>query len=452
MAATFKRILVANRGEIAVRVIRACHQLGIEAFVAVSEADRESLAARIANRAICVGPPRSADSYLRPEVLVMAALGSGCQAIHPGYGFLSERAAFARMCADAGLIFIGPPADAIQSMGDKISAVRLAEEAGVPRVPGLDRVATVGDACRIAADLGYPVLLKAAAGGGGRGMRIVRSEGDMAVALESAAAEALGAFGDATLYIEKLIERARHVEIQILGDAHGNVIHLGERDCSTQRRQQKLIEEAPSPIIDEELRNQLGAAATNLARRIAYQNAGTVEFILDESTRHFYFLEMNTRIQVEHPVTEMVTGRDLVVEQIRIAAGDPISFRQEDVRISGHAIECRINAEDVARNFAPSPGRVTVWSTPNGEGVRLDSHCYAGYLVPPFYDSLLGKLIVHAANRELAIERMQLALQRFSVIGVPTTIPFHLRVLSHPDFAAGRITTRWVEEKLLVET
>jgi acetyl-CoA carboxylase biotin carboxylase subunit len=440
---------VANRGEIAVRIVKACAKLGIEPVVAVSDADRDSLAARMAARAVCIGPARSSDSYLRPELLVMAAKGSGCEAVHPGYGFLSERAAFSRMCAEAGLVFIGPGPDAIEAMGDKITAVRLAAQAGVPRVPGSDRLESPEHARSIARRIGYPVLLKAAAGGGGRGMRVVRTETEIEIAMTAARAEALAAFGEDTLYMEKYIEKARHIEIQVLGDAHGSVVHLGERECSTQRRHQKLIEESPSPVITGALRAELGAAAVALARRVGYRGAGTVEFVFDEQTAKYYFLEMNTRIQVEHPVTEMVTGQDLVAEQIRIAAGEAISFRQADVRLDGHAIECRINAEDADRNFAPSPGRLAAWSVPEEEAVRVDTHCYPGYLVPPFYDSLLAKVIVRGPDRDAAIARMQRALDRFTVRGIHTTIPFHKRVLAHEDFRAGRVTTRWVEETLL---
>jgi acetyl-CoA carboxylase biotin carboxylase subunit len=447
----FERVLVANRGEIAVRVVRACAKLGVEAVVAVSEADRDSLAARMAARAVCIGPARATDSYLRPELLVTAAKGTGCQAVHPGYGFLSERAAFSRMCAEAGLVFIGPGPDAIEAMGDKITAVRLAAQAGVPRVPGSDHLESPEQARAIARRIGYPVLLKATAGGGGRGMRVVRKEAELEIAMAAAAAEALAGFGDRTLYMEKYIERARHIEIQVLGDARGNVVHLGERECSTQRRHQKLIEESPSPVINGSLRAELGAAAVALAGRVRYQGAGTVEFVFDEDSGKYYFLEMNTRIQVEHPVTEMVTGRDLVAEQIRIAAGEPISFRQEDVRLRGHAIECRINAEDADHNFRPSPGRLSAWVAPEGEGVRVDTHCYRGYLVPPFYDSLLAKLIVHRADRAAAIELMGECLERFVVEGLHTTIPFHRRVLAHEDFRDGRVTTRWVEENFLAE-
>jgi len=446
---SFRRVFIANRGEIAVRVVRACDKLGIESVVGVSDADRDSLAAQLATQAVCIGPAHSSESYLRPEILVAAAKGTGCQAVHPGYGFLAERAAFARVCAENGLVFIGPSPEAIESMGDKITAVRLAGQAGVPRVPGSERLSGADEARATAHNIGYPVLIKASAGGGGRGMRIVRSEREIESAMNAAATEAMAAFGDATLYMEKFFERARHIEIQVLGDAHGNVVHLGERECSTQRRHQKLIEESPSPVIDAALRAELGAAAVTLARRVNYQGAGTVEFVFDESSRRYYFLEMNTRIQVEHPVTEMVTKRDLVVEQIRIAAGEPISFRQDQVHFEGHAIECRINAENAERNFAPSPGRLLTWTPPVGDGVRVDSHCYPGYMVPPYYDSLLAKVIMHAVDRPAAIARMQEALDRFVVDGVHTTIPFHKRVLAHDDFRCGRVTTRWVEETFL---
>ena len=449
MSAPFKRVFVANRGEIAVRIIRACRKLGIETVAAVSEADRDSMAAQMADRSVCIGPARSSESYLKAETLVAAAIGTGCQAVHPGYGFLSERSRFARLCEESGLVFIGPSPAAIDSMGDKISAVEIACAAGVPRVPGSGKLTSIEDARRLASEIGYPILLKASAGGGGRGMRIVREQKDLPAAMESAAGEAGAAFGDATLYIEKFIERARHIEIQVFGDALGNVVHLGERDCSTQRRHQKLIEEATSPVIDAELREKLGSAAVGLARQVQYRGAGTVEFVFDLDAKKFHFLEMNTRIQVEHPVTEMITGIDLVAEQINVASGAPLSFAQSDVALSGHSIECRINAEDPQRNFMPSPGRLETWEVPKGEGVRVDSHCFAGYSIPPFYDSLLGKLIVHGFDRLQAIERMKQALQSFVVKGVETTIPFHLRVLDHPDFRESRVTTRWVEENLL---
>ncbi|HEX6017634.1 MAG TPA: acetyl-CoA carboxylase biotin carboxylase subunit [Burkholderiaceae bacterium] len=444
-----RRVFIANRGEIAVRIVRACRSLGIEAVVGVSEADAGSLAARRADEAVPIGPPPSAASYLRADRLVQAALASRCDAVHPGYGFLSERSAFVRACNEAGLIFIGPSAEAIDAMGDKITAVTLATKAEVPRVPGSGAVADPEAACQFAERIGYPVLLKASAGGGGRGMRVVRASDELPAAFRSASAEAQSAFGDATLYVEKFIEHARHIEIQVIGDQHGQLVHLGERECSTQRRHQKLIEEAPSPALSEATRAAMCEAALRLARNVGYFGAGTVEFVVDARDGNFYFLEMNTRIQVEHPVTEMVTGRDLVAEQIRVAAGLPLSFTQEEIRTQGHAIECRINAEDSERNFMPRPGRITAWQAPAGEGVRLDSHCHAGYAVPPYYDSMIGKLIAHAATRPEAIARMEGALAELRVVGVPTTAAFHRAVLAHPDFAAGQVTTRWVEEVFL---
>ena len=451
MSGTIKRVFIANRGEIAVRVIGACRALGIETVIGVSEADRDSLGARLADRAVCIGPAPAAQSYLRMETAVTAAKGTGCQALHPGYGFLAERPAFSRLCAEHGVIFIGPAGDAIESMGDKLRARRIAEELGVPTVPGTDRVGTADDLNAFGRRAGYPFLVKASAGGGGRGMRIVRSAEEAPAAFQSAAAEAHAAFGDPTLYIERYIERARHIEIQVLADAHGNVVHLGERDCSTQRRHQKLIEEAPSPVIDATIREGMAQAAIQLARHVGYTSAGTVEFILDLATRDFYFLEMNTRIQVEHPVTELITGVDIVAEQLRIAGGAPLSFAQRDVRRDGHAIECRINAELAERNFAPTPGRIGAWQAPEGAGIRIDTHCYPGYVVPPFYDSMLAKLIAHGRDRAHALARMRDALAAFKVDGIPTTIPFHQAVLAHPDFVESRVTTQWVESTLLGE-
>jgi acetyl-CoA carboxylase biotin carboxylase subunit len=445
-----QRLFVANRGEIAVRIIRACQRLGIEAVVAVSDVDRNSLAAQLATRAVCIGPAAASQSYLRAETLVAAAVGSGCQALHPGYGFLSERPAFARMCEHAGLLFVGPRAESIEAMGEKLAAVHIAEQAGVPRVPGSDRIETIEEARRAAERIGFPLLIKANAGGGGRGMRLVHEARDLAGAIESAASEARAAFGDPMLYIEKFISLARHVEVQVLGDGKGSVVHLGERDCSTQRRYQKLIEEAPSPVIDHRVRRQMTDAAVSLAAQVAYRGAGTVEFVYDPESQKFYFLEMNTRIQVEHPVTEMVTGRDLVVEQIQIAAGEPISFVQKDVELGGHAIECRINAEDPARNFMPCPGRIEIWDPPStGNHLRVDTHCYAGYVVPPHYDSLLAKVIVHAPDRSSAIRSMSEALAGFAVSGVATTIPFHRTVLADGDFRSAAIHTRWVDQEFL---
>ena len=452
MTLPIKRVFVANRGEIAVRVINACRALGIETVIGVSEADRDTLGAKLADRAVCIGPAPATQSYLRMDLAVTAAKGTGCQALHPGYGFLAERAAFSRLCAEHGLVFVGPSGDAIDAMGDKLRARKIAESLGVPTVPGTDRVASADDLVQFGRRSGYPYLVKASAGGGGRGMRIVRAPEEALSAFESASAEARAAFGDPTLYIERYIERARHIEIQVIGDAHGNVVHLGERDCSTQRRHQKLIEEAPSPVVDEALRGSMAQAAVQLARHVSYTSAGTVEFILDLDTRAFYFLEMNTRIQVEHPVTEAITGVDLVAEQIRVAGGAPLSFAQQDVRLNGHAIECRINAEAAERNFQPSPGRIVVWQPPAGAGIRVDTHCYPGYFVPPFYDSMIGKLIAHGRDRTEALARMRSALESFRVDGVATTIPFHQAVIAHPDFVHSRVTTRWVEEKFMTSS
>ena len=444
-----RRVFVANRGEIAVRVIRACRTLGIEAVVGVSEADTETLAARMADEVVVLGPPLASESYLRADKIVEAALQTGCDAVHPGYGFLSERSSFVRACVEAGLVFVGPSADAIDAMGDKITAVGLAQKAGVPRVPGSGALSDVAHAQRVGAEIGYPVLIKATAGGGGRGMRIVRDESELESLMSSASNEAQSAFGDATLYMEKFIEHARHIEIQVMADMHGNVVYLGERECSTQRRHQKLIEEAPSPAVDEAMRRAMGECAVSLTRNAAYCGAGTIEFVVDQRDNKYFFLEMNTRIQVEHPVTEMITGFDLVAEQIRVAAGLPLSFTQTDVLLKGHAIECRINAEDPDRSFLPRPGLISRWDVPSGEGIRVDSHCYAGYTVPPYYDSLLGKLIVHAPTREQAIARMRQALGGLRVEGPSTTAPFHDAVLAHDDFLKGKVTTRWVEETFL---
>ncbi|MEJ8846067.1 acetyl-CoA carboxylase biotin carboxylase subunit [Variovorax rhizosphaerae] len=446
-----RRVFVANRGEIAVRVIRACRTLGIEAVVGVSEADTETLAAKMADEVVVLGPPLAAESYLRADKIVEAALRTGCDAVHPGYGFLSERSSFVRSCVEAGLVFVGPSAESIDAMGDKITAVGLAQKAGVPRVPGTGALADVAHAKRAGAEIGYPVLIKATAGGGGRGMRIVRDESELESLMSSAANEAKSAFGDDTLYMEKFIEHARHIEIQVMADSHGNVVYLGERECSTQRRHQKLIEEAPSPAVDPAMRQAMGECAVSLTRNANYCGAGTIEFVVDQRDNRYFFLEMNTRIQVEHPVTEMITGFDLVAEQIRVAGGLPLSFTQAEVQLQGHAIECRINAEDPERNFLPRPGLISAWEVPSGEGIRVDSHCYAGYTVPPYYDSLLGKLIVHAATREQAIARMRQALGGLRVEGPTTTASFHDSVLAHEDFIQGKVTTRWVEETFLPE-
>jgi acetyl-CoA carboxylase biotin carboxylase subunit len=443
------RVLIANRSEIAVRIIRACRDLGIESVVTVSEADRDSLPARLADRAVCIGPPRATESYLRVGTIIAAALGTGADAIHPGYGFLAEQTDLPEACTKQGIIFIGPTADNIRKMGDKLQARQMASELGIPVIPGSELVPGVETAVEVAEKVGYPILLKAAGGGGGKGMKIVKRSKDMKAAFDEASAEAKAAFGDHRIYMEHLIPNARHIEIQILGDHHGHIVHLFERDCSIQRRYQKMVEEAPSPVVTAELREEISKAAQIITRHIGYQNAGTVEFILDQDKRQFYFLEMNTRIQVEHPVTEMITGVDLVKEQIRIAAGEPISFSQEQVKLSGHAIECRINAESAETGFRPCPGKITQWLPPQGQGIRLDSHCYIGYIVPPFYDSLLGKLITWGRDRYEAIERMKSALSEFVVSGIDTTIPFYLRILEHSDYRNGKVNTRWVEEILL---
>lgn len=444
-----KRVFVANRGEIAVRVIHACQALGLETVLGVSEADRESMGAQLADRAICIGPAPASQSYLRPETLVTAATGTGCQALHPGYGFLSERAQFQRMCIEGGLIFVGPSAEAIGAMGDKLSAIRIAKRVGVPTVPGSEALRSEEEVRAAAAAIGYPCLLKASAGGGGRGMRILWGADALGAALASAKTEAQAAFGDSTVYLEKFIERAKHIEIQVLGDQHGNLVHLFERDCSVQRRHQKLIEEAPCRTLAPARRTEMAEAALALARAVGYSGAGTVEFVFDVDTERYYFLEMNTRLQVEHPVTEMITGVDIVQQQLRVAADERLSFRQSEVAIRGHAIECRINAEDPARGFAPSPGRVTRWAPPAGPGVRLDTHCSEGYFVPPFYDSMIGKLIVRGESRTQSAARMAAALSGFAVEGVKTTIPFHRDVLGHREFQDSQITTGWVENEFL---
>lgn len=440
------RVFVANRGEIAVRIIRACQALDIETVVAVSEADRETLAAKLADRVVCIGPPRSTDSYLNINVLITAALATKSDAIHPGYGFLSEDANFARLCSEHGLIFVGPSAENIQQMGNKLEARALARKFGVPVVEGSAKINKFQDASRIAEDIGYPVLLKAAAGGGGRGIRIVREKSELQTAFENASAEAKAAFGDNTLYLERYIENARHIEVQVLADSFGNVVHLGERDCSLQRRYQKMVEEAPACGLSEHLRKEIQQAAVTLAKNIGYKSAGTVEFIVDMDQDSFYFLEMNTRLQVEHPVTEEITGRDIVTAQLRIASGEALGYTQDDVVFSGCAIECRINAESTLHGFRPSPGKITKWVSPQGPGIRFDTHCFEGYTVPPFYDSLLGKLIVHATDRKAAIEGMQRALEKFEVEGIETTVPFLEFVLAQPDYQNCSITTRWLEK------
>jgi acetyl-CoA carboxylase biotin carboxylase subunit len=439
----FRKVLIANRGEIALRVIRACKELGIRTVAVFSEADRESLHVRFADEEVCIGPPSARESYLNIPRIIAAAEITGADAIHPGYGFLAENAEFSEICQRSEITFIGPTPSQIRQMGDKAAARRTMVEVGVPIVPGTDILSDPDEAAVAAAKIGFPVLVKAAAGGGGKGMRVARDADDFARQYSMARNEAAAAFGDESVYIEKYLARPRHIEFQVLGDQHGRVVHLGERDCSVQRRHQKLIEEAPSPALNAELRARMGDAAVRGASAIEYVGAGTIEFLLDEDGS-FYFMEMNTRIQVEHPVTELVTGYDLVKEQIRAAAGLPLSIAEE-VEFRGHAIECRINAEDPDRNFAPSPGTIQAFHPPGGPGVRMDTHVYAGYRVPPFYDSLLAKLIVHGSTREEALARMRIALSSFVLEGVHTTIPFLLRVLDHPDFIAGDVDTKFLE-------
>jgi acetyl-CoA carboxylase biotin carboxylase subunit len=440
------RIFVINRGEIAVRIIRTCRVMGIETVLAASEADKDSLGARLANQTVVIGPP-SASTYLNIPILMKTAREIGAQAVHPGYGFLSEKPELAQACLENGLIFIGPKSDQILKMGNKLVARSLARECNIPILPGSEKVNSFEEILGVVKQIGFPIMIKAAAGGGGRGMKIVTETEKEKIKnyFEEASAESRAAFGDGSLYVEKYIANARHIEVQILGDRFGNVIHLGERDCSTQRRHQKLIEEAGAPLISEELRKALHSAAVKLVKNISYENAGTVEFILDQDEGRFYFLEMNTRIQVEHPVTEMITGVDIVEEQINVANGVKLPFTQADIHFNGHSMECRINAEKPEEGFRPTPGIITKWEIPQGPGVRVDSHCYHGYKVPIFYDSLIAKLIVHGSDRDHAIRRMLAALEEFSVEGISTTIPFLQKVLRTPDFAKGRVNTRILE-------
>jgi acetyl-CoA carboxylase biotin carboxylase subunit len=442
----FKKVLIANRGEIALRVIRACRELGIQTVAVYSEADRESLHVRFADDDVCIGPPAARESYLNIPRLIAAAEITGADAIHPGYGFLAENAEFAEICAASKIQFIGPTPEQIRLMGDKATARRTMTEVGVPVVPGTPGpIEDVEVALSFAKEVGFPVIIKAAAGGGGKGMRVAKDADDFGRSFQLARSEALSAFGNGDVYVEKYLQRPRHIEFQILGDKHGNCIHLGERDCSVQRRHQKLIEEAPSPAVSPELRARMGAAAVSGAKSIDYVGAGTIEMLLDEDGS-FYFMEMNTRIQVEHPVTEMLTGIDLVKEQIRVAAGEPLSVL-ELPPFRGHVIEVRVNAEDPARNFQPSPGKILAFHPPGGPGVRLDTHVYDGYTVPPYYDSLLAKLICQGRDRREAIARMQVALESFIIEGVTTTIPFLGRVMANPSFAAGDFDTKFLERE-----
>ena len=443
------KVLIANRGEIALRIIRSCRELSISTVAVYSTVDRNALHVQLADEAVCVGDAPSSRSYLNVHNILAAATSRQADAIHPGYGFLAESDRFAEMCCDHNIVFIGPSPSAIRSMGDKSTAKSTMSSVGVPTVPGSDGLLqSPAAAAELASSMGYPVMIKATAGGGGRGMRLVPSPDQLENLFKAAQGEAEAAFGNPGLYMEKFIDRPRHVEVQVLADRHGHVVHLGERDCSIQRRHQKLLEEAPSPVLDPDLRLRMGEAAVSAARSIGYEGAGTVEFLLD---RHggFYFMEMNTRIQVEHPVTEMVTGIDLIAEQLRIAAGEPISFRQDEITLRGHAIECRINAEDARHNFRPAPGKITGWLPPGGPGVRVDSHVYTGYEIPPFYDSLIGKLIVWGRDREAALTRMRRALNECAVTGIPTTLDFHLRLLDRPEFRQGNVHTKFVEQEML---
>jgi acetyl-CoA carboxylase biotin carboxylase subunit len=443
------KLLIANRGEIALRILRSCRELGISTVAVYSTVDRNALHVQLADEAVCVGEAPSSRSYLNIPNILAAATSRGADAIHPGYGFLAESAAFAEICRDHGLTFVGPTPEAILAMGDKATAKRTMQQVGVPTIPGSEGLLeSMEQAASEAIRMGFPVMIKATAGGGGRGMRLVPSPEQLDGLFKAAQGEAEAAFGNPGLYMEKFIDRPRHVEVQVLADRFGNVIHLGERDCSIQRRHQKLLEEAPSPGLDPSVRERMGHAAAAAARSIGYEGAGTVEFLLDRSG-NFYFMEMNTRIQVEHPVTEMVTGLDLIAEQLRIAGGEPISVSQEQVRLQGHAIECRINAEDPRQNFRPSPGKITGWLPPGGPGVRVDSHVYTGYEIPPFYDSLIGKLIVWAPTRDLALRRMRRALAEWAVTGIPTTIDFHLALLERAEFQRGEVYTKFVEDIML---
>jgi len=444
-----EKVLIANRGEIALRIVRSCRELGIATVAVFSTVDKKALHVQLADEAVCVGDSLSNKSYLNIPNILAAATSRGVDAIHPGYGFLAENDKFAEMCNDHGIVFIGPSPKAIRSMGDKSTAKETMEAVGVPTVPGSKGLlSNVDEAYKLADDIGYPVIIKATAGGGGRGMRLVENSDNLEKMFKAAQGEAEAAFGNDGLYMEKFIKKPRHVEIQILADRLGNVVHLGERDCSVQRRHQKLLEESPSPAINTELRKKMGNAAIAAAKSIGYEGAGTVEFLVDDDN-NFYFMEMNTRIQVEHPVTEMVTGVDLIAEQIKIASGANLEFNQDDIHLKGHAIECRINAEDPSHNFRPSPGKITGWLPPGGPGVRVDSHVYTGYEIPPFYDSLIGKLIVWGKDRNTAIKRMNRALNECAVTGIPTTINFHLTLLNKSKFKQGKIHTKYVEEELL---
>ncbi|MDD5383185.1 MAG: acetyl-CoA carboxylase biotin carboxylase subunit [Candidatus Margulisbacteria bacterium] len=442
----FKKILIANRGEIAVRIIRAAKEMGIKTVAVYSEADRESLHVKIADEAFCIGPPPPNKSYLNIPSIISVAEVAGVDAIHPGYGFLAENSKFAEICAASGIKFIGPPIEAMQKMGDKATARRTVAKNGVPVVPGSEgTISDEKEAQKIADKIGYPIAIKATAGGGGRGLRVAWDRHEFIHLMRTARAEAEASFGNPEVYFEKYIEEPRHIEVQILADAHGNVVHLGERDCSIQRRHQKLLEECLSPVIDEKTRKKLGEAAVKAAKAVNYHSAGTIEFLFDKHGK-FYFMEMNTRIQVEHPVTEMITSIDIIREQILIAAGQKLKFRQQDIKFVGHAIECRINAENHERGFMPSPGEIKAYLAPGGLGIRVDSHAYQGYVVQPHYDSLIAKLIAWGKDRQEAASRMERALDEYVIDGIHTTIPFHLKVLRNEAFKRGEVTTKFIEE------
>ncbi|RLL43776.1 acetyl-CoA carboxylase biotin carboxylase subunit [Oceanobacillus piezotolerans] len=443
---SISKIFIINRGEIAVRIIRTCKVMGIETILAVSEADQNSLGAKLADRTVVIGPANAAKSYLNIPIIITTALAVGADAIHPGYGFLSEVPELAEACTENNLVYVGPKPDHILKMGNKLVARAIAQESDVPVLPGSEKVSSYEEVIQMIDKIGLPVMLKASAGGGGRGMKIITDNEQVKTVFESASAEAKAAFGDGTMYVEKYIANARHIEVQVLGDQYGNVIHLGERDCSTQRRHQKLVEEAMAPMISEELRQDIRNAAVKLAENISYESAGTVEFIVDQDEEKFYFLEMNTRIQVEHPVTETITGIDLIQEQIHVANGAKLRFTQSDIRFIGHSIECRINAEAPEEGFRPTPGLITKWEIPQGPGIRVDTHCYQGYTVPVFYDSMIAKVIVHGESREHAIRRMLTALDEFMIEGIHTTIPFLKQVLQDEDFSNGHVSTRLLEK------
>ena len=447
----FNKVLVANRGEIALRIIRACRELGVQSVAVYSEADIDSMHVQLADESVCIGPGPSKDSYLKPDRIIAAAEITGADAIHPGYGFLSENARFADICQTSGIVFIGPSADVIRMMGDKATARATAIANGVPITPGSEIIHDPDEALAKALEIGLPVMIKATAGGGGRGMRPCFKEEEFKSLFQAASNEAMACFGNGDCYMEKLVLNPHHIEFQVIADSHGHFIHLGERDCSMQRRNQKIIEECPSPLITPEMRERMGAASVNLIKAINYQNAGTIEYLVDEAGENFYFMEMNTRIQVEHPVTEEVMGCELIKEQIRVAAGESLSRHVLEASPRGHSIECRINAEDPYNKFMPSPGTIALWYAPGGKGVRVDTHVYSGYSVPPYYDSMIAKLIVTGATREIAIARMKRALGEFMIEGIKTTIPFQQEILAHPDFESGKydigLVGRFLEEK-----